>query len=216
MNPLELDAVVISHFHPDHVFDLVPLRYLCAFAPGRAQALDVLIHPGASERLRRLAAAAATRDEERFFQKAFEFREYSPGTNLRIGDLSFAFTRTVHYIDAYAMRVSSAGAAVAYSADTAPSQAVVRLAKDADLFICECSLGAAGSDREPRGHCNAAEAGRMAREAGVKQLLLTHYGAQFAADDLAAAAAREFDGRITVAEDGTQLSVFAAPRGSEN
>ncbi len=201
-DPLQLDAVVVSHFHPDHVFDLVPLRYMCAFLPGRARPMDLYVHPGGSSSLRRLAAATATSDEAHFFDRAFVTREYAPGRQLSIGDLLFDFAQTVHYIEGYAVRVRFEGVCVAYSADTAPAESVVELARDADVFVCECALGARGADRRPRGHCNAVEAGRMASRAGVKFLLLTHYSAHPSPEEFRAAAAEVYGGPIAVAEEG--------------
>lgn len=202
IDPLHLDAVIVSHFHPDHVFDLVPLRYMCAFLPGRPEPMDLYVHPGGPQALKRLASATATADEERFFDRSFVTREYAPGRTLQIGDLTCEFAKTVHYIDAYAARVSASGISIVYSADTAPADSVVELARGADAFVCECAMGPRGTDREPRGHCNAVEAGGMAQAAGVKMLVLTHYSALVSQVELAAAAAEAYDGPIVVAQDG--------------
>lgn len=208
LDPLELDAAIISHFHPDHVFDLVPLRYLFAFAPEeRRRMLDVHVHPGGDERVHTLAAAALSGEGERFFERSMRIHEYDPASTLQISDLRITFARTKHYVEAYAVRIENGGKSVVYSADTAPCDSVVALARGADLFVCECSLGARATDSEPRGHCNASEAGAMAREAGAKHLLLTHYGEEHAPDALASAAASEYRGKITVARDGMTLPV---------
>ena len=206
VDPLTLDAVLISHFHPDHVFDLVPLRYLRAFgaAPGM---LDVYVHPGGGEGLRRLALASASVDGERFFERSMRIAQYDPAAALQLKGLHVTFAPARHYIPAYAMRIDSGAASIAYSADTAPVQSVIDLARGVDLFVCECSLGADGSDREPRGHSNAREAGAMARDAGVKQLLLTHYAGGVDVAELVSAARTAFDGPIAVAEDGLQIEV---------
>lgn len=130
IDPLHLDAVIVSHFHPDHVFDLVPLRYMCAFLPGRPEPMDLYVHPGGPQALKRLASATATADEERFFDRSFVTGEYAPGRTLQIGDLTCEFAKTVHYIDAYAARVSASGISIVYSADTAPADSVVELARE--------------------------------------------------------------------------------------
>ena len=193
--------------HPDHVFDLVPLRYLCAFPPTkRTTKLDVYVHHGALTQMRRLAVAVPSRQGARFFEQSLRLLEYNAEKILEIGDLRLTFARTIHYIEAYAIRVANGTSSVTYSADTAPCARVSKLARNTDLFICECSLGPDGKESRPRGHSSAAEAARMARDAGAKHLLLTHYGAQYNTKELAAAAAREFDGRISVAED--ELSVL--------
>jgi ribonuclease BN (tRNA processing enzyme) len=202
LDPLRLDAVVISHFHPDHVFDLVPLRYLRAFASEDPKMLDVFIPAGEASRMQKLALATASSEHERFFARSMNVVEYDPRGELRIGGLQLAFAAARHYIEAYAIRVSDGRAAVTYSSDTAPCDAVVELARGSDVFLCECALGATEVDREPRGHSNASEAAEMAARAGVKHLVLTHYGDGAEPDVLAAAASARFDGTVTVAEDG--------------
>ena len=208
IDPATLDAVVISHLHPDHVFDLVPLRYLCAFPPTkRVTKLDVYVHRGALAQMRRLAVAVPSRQGVRFFEQSMRLLEYNAGKILEIGDLRLTFAKTIHYIEAYAIRVANGTSSVTYSADTAPCARVSNLARNTDLFICECSLGPDGKESRPRGHSSAAEAARMARDAGAKHLLLTHYGEQFAPRALAAAAKREFAGRVSVADDAVSVKV---------
>ncbi|HZT11922.1 MAG TPA: MBL fold metallo-hydrolase [Candidatus Baltobacteraceae bacterium] len=205
-DPLTLDAVLISHFHPDHVFDLVPLRYLRAFG-GAAALLDVYVHPGGDESLRRLALACASADGERFFDRSMRILQYEPDSALQLKALRVTFAPARHYIPAYAMRFDCGAKSIVYSADTAPAPGVVDLARGADLFVCESSLGPGGADREPRGHSNAREAGVMARDAGVKQLLLTHYGDGIDIGELVSAARTAFDGPVTAAQDGLLLEV---------
>ncbi len=207
-DPAALDAVIVSHMHADHVVDLIPLRYLTSLPPTkRAVPLDVYVYPGGIEGLQRYGLAASVGENQRFFDASMRLREYDPAGALTVGDLEIRFMRTIHYVQAYAMRVSTQAASIAYSADTAPSADVVRAARDADLFICECALGPRGRDHRPRGHSNAGEAGKMAAQAGVKHLLLTHYGAENDPRELQQAAAQEFGGRITVAEDGLEFSL---------
>ena len=206
VDPELLDAVVISHMHPDHVLDLVPLRYLLSLPPAKRKSkLDVYVHPGAPALLRRLASCVPSRQGEHFFDRAMNVCEYDPRVPLQIGDLQIRFVRTHHYIEAYAIRVSDGQRSIAYSADTAPSPAVVDLARDADLFLCEASLGVDGIEGGERGHSNAREAGEMARKANAKHLVLTHYGAEFDQDALRDAALGEFDGPVSVADDGLEF-----------
>jgi ribonuclease BN (tRNA processing enzyme) len=208
MDPAALDAVIISHMHADHVFDLVPLRYLCAFPPTeRATPLDVYVHCGGIAQLHRLALAAPSKRGARFFERSMRLNEYDPAQPLQIGDLRVTFAKTVHYIEAYAIRVANAASSITYSADTAPSARVVKLARGTDLFICECSLGPDGSEGRRRGHSSATEAARMARDAGAKQLLLTHYGEEFTSAELIRAAKREYRGRVSVADGETKVTV---------
>ncbi len=207
LNPNALNAVIISHLHADHVVDLIPLRYFTTLPPTkRDRPLEVYVYSGGLRGLQSYARAASTGSSEKFFETSMRLHEYDPSDVLEIGDVQIRFARTTHYVEAYAVRAACAGVIVAYSADTAPAPNVVQAARNADVFVCECSLGPHGTDRAPRGHSNAREAGIMAAQAQAKHLLLTHYGAEFDPQDLHAAASREFGGPVTVAHDGLQLS----------
>lgn len=208
IDPATLDAVLISHMHADHMLDLVPLRYLLWLGETqRGTPLDVYVHPGATARMHALGASVPSSEGKRFFEKTMRIREYDPDAPLTIGDLTITFARTVHYIDAYAMRVTDGVSTITYSADTAPCPQVVELARDTGIFICECALGPDGCDANPRGHCNAMEAGTLAQSAGARHLILTHYGSEFRPDELHRAASTTYAGPITVADDGLTLSV---------
>jgi ribonuclease BN (tRNA processing enzyme) len=203
LNPAELNAVVISHMHADHFFDLVPLRYAMRYEIEREAPLPVYLPPGGLRAAREVARPL--KDDAEFFAGVLDLREYDPHQALELGDCIVRFERTVHYVPAYAMRFATPAGVFAFSADTAPCAAVREIARDADLFLCEASLGPGGTEKGKRGHLNAAEAGEIAGAAGVRHLMLTHYGASSRPQALQAAAARAFRGRITVADDGTEL-----------
>ncbi len=201
-----LDAVVISHMHADHFVDLVPLRYALKYGRARRNGpLPLWLPPNgraALEALRRAVSSDAPAD---FFDYVYAVREYDPAQPLIIDDLELTFRRTRHYIDAYAVRAASRQTAIAYSADTAPSQEIIEHARGASLFLCEAALGLETESGE-RGHSTAREAGEMARAAGVARLVLTHYPANYPAAELVAAAAETFEGAIDAAEDGSSFA----------
>jgi ribonuclease BN (tRNA processing enzyme) len=117
----------------------------------------------------------------------------------------------------YAYRIDAPGRSVVFSGDTRPCAALVDLARGADVLVQEAmympALDAliATESNAPRlrahllaSHTPAQEAGRMAKAAGVKTLVLTHFvpGGMPIADELwRAAAAEQFDGEIIVGRD---------------
>lgn len=202
----ELDAIVISHMHPDHYMDLVQLRFALKLGtPPRQTPLPVALPPGGLERMNDLGKVVET--GQPFWTNVLDLYEYDPAFKLTLADLTIEFAKTLHYIDAYAMRIQSNSTVITYSADTAPCDAVIHHARNTDLFICETALGPTGTDYTPRGHSNAAEAGQMAAAARTKHLLLTHYASQFDPQALAAAASQTYAGKITVADDGMEFAV---------
>lgn len=211
-----LDAIVISHMHADHFFDLVPMRQGLKYGPLRREApLPLFLPPGGRRALDALRRAVAPDAPADFFDGVYAVCEYDPASRLNVDGLSVAFARTRHYIEGFAVRADYAGASVTYSSDTAPCDAVVALAEETDLFLCEASLGLTGESGE-RGHSSAEEAGAMAQAAGAHRLVLTHYGAANSPAELHAGARAAFSGAVDVAEDGDQFSVFGTSRGNEN
>ncbi len=211
-----LDAIVISHMHADHFFDLVPLRQGLKHGPlARAERLPVFLPPGGARALDLLRQAVSPDASADFFEAVFDVREYDPSATLAIQELQLTFAPTQHYIEGFAIRVECDGRSITYSSDTAPCDTVVELARETGLLLAEASLGLA-SEEGKRGHLTAEEAGEMASRAAVRRLVLTHYGSAYGAAALTGAAGRHFAGRIDAADDGLQFSVFGSPRGSEN
>jgi len=207
----QLDAVVITHLHADHFLDLIMLRNALKYGEGRRESrLAVYLPASGVKHLHSVGLAVGSDSEDDFFQGVFEIHPYDAQSALSIGDFALTFARTVHYIDAYAIRLQRGDASITYSADTAPCADVVTLAAKSNLFVCESTLGPDGSESGPRGHCSAHEAASLAHEAHVGKLLLTHYGSEFSPQRLKEEAQRHFKGECAVAEDLMQLRINPA------
>jgi ribonuclease BN (tRNA processing enzyme) len=204
----DLDAIVISHMHADHFLDLIPLRYGLKYGPLlRDGRLPIWLPPGGEAQLRAFADTFASEGPSDFLDEVFAINEYDPHAPLEIEKLTLTFAKTVHYIDAYAVRVERDGASVCYSSDTAPSVGVEALARGCSIFLCEASLGLANEPGPIRGHLSALEAGEMAQAAGAKRLVLTHYGTEFAPGELVDAARTVYHGPVAIADDGLELTI---------
>lgn len=212
LNPRNLDAIVLSHFHADHTLDLIPLRYLLKYGPpeatdrhGRERKLPLYVPPGGWEFLQGLGAGLAG-DGGPEFWSPFAVIEYDPERDLEIGGVGFVFAPTRHYLPCYAMRLSPAETdepVIVYGADTAPSDSVVALAGDADLLILEATLPTPET-HEPMGHLTPRQAGTLAEEAGgVTHLVLTHYWGNIPPDVMTMEAETAFtNGTVGVATEG--------------
>jgi len=209
MDYAALDAVVITHMHADHFFDVIPLRYGLTYGPSlRSSPLVLWLPPGGSSVLQRVCAAFA-REGRSDFLDAFDVREYDETSSLTVGEIALRFARVRHYIDAFAIRAESGGASLTYSGDSAPCDELVGLARDVDLFLCEAGLGT-GVEDAPRGHLSAGEAGEIATAAGARALALTHYPAECATEALRSHAAGAFDGPVTIVDDGYEVALGGA------
>jgi len=166
--PETLDAVVISHFHYDHVIDLAPLMK-CLRA-----GTTLVVPPGGREALDRYA-------------RAFEFRgafdapgpvfEAAAGAELALeaGSLLLKFAATEHGVPSFATRVEGDRRSLVYASDTARCAALGRLARDADVLLAHTLLPSveSGSDHARR-HLTARSAADLARDARSGALLLSH------------------------------------------
>lgn len=209
-----LHGVVISHLHPDHYFDLVPLYYSLKFGDPRPPEFDpllgVYVPPGGREFLSRFGELVGARAA--MLEDVFALHDYAANRETLIGGLAFTFHSVQHYIPSHAMRIRTAdGATLVFSSDVAPCAELRDAARDADLFMCESAiLDAAQDAADPalRGHMSAAEAGQIAREAGARRLVITHYrsGETYDAHHQAAAS-RAFGGAVELAREGKTFVV---------
>ncbi|MEO8695237.1 MAG: MBL fold metallo-hydrolase [Acidimicrobiales bacterium] len=158
-----LDAVVLTHCHPDHWVELPILCTVCTWFIGRTQ-LPVF---GTTE-TQAMNRALCGGDPG-----AFAWQVIDEHSTIDIGDQRWTFSRTDHPVETLAVRVDSDGRSFAFSSDTGPAWAVDGFLDDVDLLICEASYT---REREPEGiqHLSARQAGELARGARVGQLVLTH------------------------------------------
>lgn len=205
----QINAIVISHLHVDHILDLVALWWGWLYHPvPLPKPIPLYLPPGGSGRLRRVLATFGREDEAgRFFTDICAVTEYDPAQPIDVAGVTIRFAPTVHFIPCWAMRLESSAGSVVYTADTGPTADLVLLALHADLLIAEAMLPADLADDSPdRGSSTAAEAAQLAREAGAHRLILTHRWAEDDAEAALAEARHVFEGPIQVAKRGLKVS----------
>ncbi|GAA3351854.1 MBL fold metallo-hydrolase [Amorphoplanes nipponensis] len=193
--PGPVDAVFISHGHPDHCADLNPLLRARAMSPEPLPPLPVYAPPGALD-------AVLALDRPGMLDHAYELHEIAAGESFRVGPFVASTRLLPHWVPNAGIRLAAGGRVLAYTGDCGPSPEVVALARDADLLIADATHPGAVPE-EARGLLSGPrDAGRQARAAGVRHLLLTHLwpGADHAA--AVAEAATEYGGPIGVATPG--------------
>ena len=169
VDPVTVDAVLVSHLHPDHYFDLSGLYVMWKYHPGGPRPrIPVYGPPGVAEQ----CARAYGLRQDPGMSEEFEFHEYD-GHPIRLGPFTVHARRLVHPITAYGLRVESGGHTVVYSGDTGPCQELVDLASGADLLLCEAAFVESG-DNPADLHLTGKQAGVAAAEADVRRLVLTH------------------------------------------
>jgi len=202
-----IDAIVLSHVHADHCFDLVPLKYGIEFGTLRDWSPQLWLPPGARDRLTRLVSAW---DEDfSYFDGAYDVRDYDTSAAFDVGPFTVSALDVPHYIESKALRFELDGTSFGYSSDLGPTEAIAPFMHGVDLLLAEAAFPEDGDlDMPGRGHITASEAGRIAHDAGAHSLLLTHVPEELGLErsrELAAAAFRS--GPVHVARSGERYDV---------
>lgn len=197
----DIDAVLLSHLHADHCMDLCSYYVARRYWPsGPLPRIPVYGPAGANARMSRaydIPPDPGMTDE-------FDFRDF-PSGSFHLGPLRITTDLMAHPVEAYGMRIEHAGKVLTYSGDTGGCESLVRLAKDADLFLCEASFHE-GRDDAPDLHLNGREAAEHAVRAGAGRLLLTHIP-PWNDPERTLAEAAPFDGPTELARPGATYVV---------
>ncbi|HVB93891.1 MAG TPA: MBL fold metallo-hydrolase [Acidimicrobiales bacterium] len=191
-DPATLDAIVISHHHPDHWTDLYGLAVHARFVSGRID-IPVFAPQG-------LARRAHLEDSP-----ALDWRTVAAGDRIEIGDMTCGFHRTEHAGETLAVRVDCRGRSLGYSADSGPGWALADLGTGLDLVVCEATYTA---DHEgTAGHMSGRQAGAQAKRAGAQRLVLTHRWPTVEAAAVVAEAEVTFGGSVEQAVIGKEFTL---------
>jgi ribonuclease BN (tRNA processing enzyme) len=199
-SPNELSAVLISHLHADHWTDLIVGLHSLRFAFERETPLPVYGPAGWTETMG-VVAEWAREDEP-----AFVAGELRDGETIQAGSLSVEVIGVEHTedMDTFGFRIANTGATLAYSADSGPNGALARVAREADLFVCEA--GSPG-EVEMHMHLNGRQAGEIAARAGVRRLLVTHLSPGTDRGETLERARSAFGGTVELAVEGHSVEV---------
>jgi ribonuclease BN (tRNA processing enzyme) len=197
-----VDAIILSHLHCDHMMDAVTYVVVRRYAPdGPYPALPVYAPAGAPERL-----AAAYSFDEGPLDDVYTFYGLQSGS-FPIGPFTVTVDRVNHPVETYGVRLEHGGRVLAYSGDSAPCEALLRLAQGADLFLCEASY-LDGVDNPPGIHLTGREAGEIAAKAGVRRLLLTHLVTAWGSEaETLENAVASFQGPVEIARPGARIDI---------
>ncbi|WP_206856610.1 MBL fold metallo-hydrolase [Candidatus Enterococcus mangumiae] len=165
LDPLDLDAVIISHYHHDHIADLGVLQYEWQLNPNRDKEKILPIYGHAKD---------TSHFEQLTMPGVSQGFAYDPAKELEIGPFSITFMETIHPVVCYAMRIveRATGKVFVFTGDSGYLESFIPFAEEADLFLADTYLFA-GNERH-QAHFTSKESGEIAKAAKVKKLVLTH------------------------------------------
>lgn len=201
MPPYKLDAVLISHYHQDHIADVGVLQY------------GIMVHQAHGQRpsaapLPLYAPAQPQEWASRMsYRQATEHHVIDEQTKLTIGDIAISFLRTDHDIPCYAMKLTASGKSIVYGADSGPQTDWHPFAEAADLFICEGTFITRTMPTQLSGHLSVRKAAQIAQSLNCKALVITHLFHEYTNEEVLADAREYTNGNCYLAEVGLQLDI---------
>lgn len=199
----QLDAIVLSHRHIDHIADMIGMFYALRYAPESHGPIPVY----AAEEVADTLASILQRDSKNDLAGTFTFTTLTNDTAVTINDVTLTAISAVHSVPAVSVKFVADDTTFVYSGDTAANPELVTFARHADVFLCEASWTGDATHYPGGIHLTATGAGEHARDADVKELILTHLVA--AADPLVALqeAQAAYRGPIRLANDLTTYTL---------
>lgn len=202
----DVSAIFISHFHPDHVSDLIPFFFATRYSFGYKRVLPLELYAAHGflsffELLKR--AFNNWIEPPRYLLKIIEL-PLAEGYEFSIGPLRAKTSPVKHNLESLALRLEYENKVLVYSGDTGYCKSLIDLAKDADLLIVECSNS---EELKVDIHLSPEEIGRIASYACVKTLLVSHFYPHSEKKENLDIIKKYFEGNIILAEDFLTLEI---------
>jgi ribonuclease BN (tRNA processing enzyme) len=159
----QIDGILLSHRHPDHTIDIFQAFHAWAYGGKDVRSIPLWAPQEALEWIGRYSPD---------LPDYFDAQVIAEDETTAIGPAQGTFVRMAHPVETLGVRLENAGRILAYTADSGVDADFMRLASNADVFVCEATYQ---DDDDPwEGHMRAGDAGAIAAAAGVSKLLLVH------------------------------------------
>ncbi len=203
ITPDQVDAIFISHGHPDHCVDLNPLLRARALTGSPVPPLPIFAPAGALD-------AVLALDRPGMLDQAYRMQQLGDGDRFDIGPFDCLTSLLPHWLPNLGIRLTAGDRVIAYTGDSGPSPRIPVLAAAADLLIADATFPDQVPPDDREFLTNARRAAAQATEAGVHRLMLTHLWPGTDPVVAASAAAEQFAGRIDVAVGGLVVELAGA------
>lgn len=178
----EIDMIILSHLHGDHIADLLVLRYALEMEGRR---IPLYAPDSPAEEFARLA-----------YKEVFEVKALTEDTSFNFAGLDFSFRQMMHPYKDMAVKVKEGQRTFMYTGDTADCTALREFAAGVNVLLCDTAfLEDVNSDK----HLSLDQAIAVANEAGVRRLIMTHFNPRIRPEKYYQAGAHKFKGRLSKA-----------------
>lgn len=193
----DVDLLLYTHTHPDHIADLVPLLFACKYAEKpRQRDLFCAGGPGFKDYFEKLKATAGSWIKPQSYQLTLQEISQQP---LIFHDVKIRSELMAHLPGSVGYRIEPRGGkSVVISGDTDYCQNIVDLGFEASLLILECSFP---DGKKVEGHLTPSLAARIGMESCCRRLLLTHLYPPCDEVDIREQCRKTYDGEVIIAED---------------
>ncbi len=200
-----MDALVLSHLHPDHCIDVSSLYVARKYHPSPPSGL-LPIHAPVEAHSRFVAAYAPDAAERSSLDFSDVFSFHPLGSTVHIGPFTVESALVAHPCEAYGFRISCGGVSLAYTGDSGPCDALDSLSSGVDVLLSEASWTHT-PERQPGLHMSGRQVGELAARAGVGRLLITHVPPWTSREDVLKEAKSAFDGPCELVVEGGRYEV---------
>jgi ribonuclease BN (tRNA processing enzyme) len=196
IDPLTVDAVLVSHLHSDHCLDLCGFYVMRKYHPrGPQPRIPVWGPPDTADRM----ARAYDLPLDPGMHEEFDFRVYDGPFS--VGPFAIEPIEVDHPVDAFGLRITADGATVGYSGDTGPCEGFDRVAEKTQLLLAEASFRR-GDVNPPHLHLTGTDCADAATRGGAERLVLTHIPPWYDKAHALAEAQTAYDGPVELARPG--------------
>lgn len=195
-----LDAVFISHFHPDHYVDLYALRH----------AIRAALYLGRRDKPLKVYMPGEPTDMFEYWSALPEFEviKTAQGSRAVLQDISMTFYPTLHPVSGLAVKVEAGNSSLFYTGDTSYNNELVAAAEKVDLLLAESTMSANEQEYAlSRGHMTSKDVGEWARISSPGLLVATHFWDGYERDTIKQELVTHCKNKFIMARSGLSLTI---------